>query len=279
MDYGFNCIKLTDDWLGADFLAHHFDGNTTLKVQLKARLTIDSKYVGQDLWMNCPSAGTWYLVPHDRLVEVIGETTNWLNTSSWKENGLYSSANPSPRLLQQLRPFAVEDAEVLTGPAARPLADAPAEPRNPSRREVRESRAGDESGPWRHPNVSRAVNALVAAGYTCLPPGNEGRGVDLIVRREKGEPVAHVRCPGRVAIRRNLIGKDINVAFPDQDGTWYLVPHDTLVEEVGRHTPWLNSESWQLHGGYSAANPSRRLRAAIRQFALSRGGPTLGPES
>ena len=29
-DYGFNCIKLTDDWKGADFLAHHFDGNTTL---------------------------------------------------------------------------------------------------------------------------------------------------------------------------------------------------------------------------------------------------------
>ena len=62
-DYGFNCIKLSDDWQGADFLAHHFDGKTTLKVQLKARLTIDRKYLGQDLWMNFPSAGTWYLVP------------------------------------------------------------------------------------------------------------------------------------------------------------------------------------------------------------------------
>ena len=47
-DYGFNCIKLTDDWQGADFLAHHFDGTTTLKVQLKARLTIDRKYTGQN---------------------------------------------------------------------------------------------------------------------------------------------------------------------------------------------------------------------------------------
>ena len=25
-EYGFNCIKLTDDWLGADFLAYHKDG-------------------------------------------------------------------------------------------------------------------------------------------------------------------------------------------------------------------------------------------------------------
>ena len=25
-DYGFNCIKLADDWQGADFLAYHKDG-------------------------------------------------------------------------------------------------------------------------------------------------------------------------------------------------------------------------------------------------------------
>ena len=177
-DYGFNCIKLVDDWQGADFLAHHFDGKTTLRVQLKARLTIDRKYVGQNLWMNFPSGGTWYLVPHDKLVELVGETTNWLNTSSWQENGLYSSANPSPRLLQQLRPFAVEAAEVPTGPADRPPADAPVKTKEPNRCGVKRPATEYENpGPWRHPNVSRAVNALVAAGYTCLPPGSEERGL------------------------------------------------------------------------------------------------------
>ena len=43
-DYGFNCIKLQDDWLGADFLAYHKDGSQTLRVQLKGRVTIDKKY-------------------------------------------------------------------------------------------------------------------------------------------------------------------------------------------------------------------------------------------
>ena len=66
-DYGFNCIKLTDDWQGADFLAYHFDGTTTLKVQLKSRLTINCKYADRDLWMNFPCKGSWYLVPHDDL--------------------------------------------------------------------------------------------------------------------------------------------------------------------------------------------------------------------
>ena len=48
---------------------------------------------------------------------------------------------------------------------------------------------------------------------------------------------------------------------------------------VERYTPWLNSDSWQLHGWYSSANPSRELRAAIRQFALSRSRPARGSES
>jgi len=27
-DYGFNCLRLTDDWQGADFIACHIDGET-----------------------------------------------------------------------------------------------------------------------------------------------------------------------------------------------------------------------------------------------------------
>ena len=116
VDYGFNCIKLADDWQGADFLAHHFDGKTTLKVQLKSRLTIGRKYSGQELWMNFPAGGTWYLVPHDDLVDLVGQTTNWLNTTSWRKHGGYSSANPSTALLGELRPFAL-------GQTLEPVAD------------------------------------------------------------------------------------------------------------------------------------------------------------
>ena len=37
-EFGYNCIRLSDDWEGADFLALHNDGATTLRVQLKGRL-------------------------------------------------------------------------------------------------------------------------------------------------------------------------------------------------------------------------------------------------
>ena len=53
-DYGFNCIQLTDDWNGADFLANHVNGRTLLRVQLKGRLTFATKYLGKDLWICFP---------------------------------------------------------------------------------------------------------------------------------------------------------------------------------------------------------------------------------
>ena len=42
-DYGYNCLRLSDDWQGADFIACHIDGNSFIKVQLKGRLSIDRK--------------------------------------------------------------------------------------------------------------------------------------------------------------------------------------------------------------------------------------------
>ena len=46
-DYGFHSMWFSDDWQGADFLACHIDGMTVLRVQLKARMTIDKKYLGK----------------------------------------------------------------------------------------------------------------------------------------------------------------------------------------------------------------------------------------
>lgn len=105
-DHGFNCIKLADDWQGADFLAYHKDGEHTLKVQLKGRLTIDAKYVGKGLHMAFPIHGTWHIIDHDTLVEMCAVHTNWLSTASWA-NGGYSSGHPNAGLTAALAAFAL----------------------------------------------------------------------------------------------------------------------------------------------------------------------------
>ncbi|HRQ90110.1 MAG TPA: hypothetical protein PLA50_15025 [Bacteroidia bacterium] len=107
-DYGFNCIKLSDDWQGADFLAYHIDGINTLRVQLKGRMSIDRKYIGKNLHMAFPSCGDWYLIDHDHLVQIVSKHTNWLNTSSWIDNGIYNSDAPSKILRDALKEFRIE---------------------------------------------------------------------------------------------------------------------------------------------------------------------------
>ncbi|QDC95454.1 hypothetical protein IUJ52_18145 [Vibrio furnissii] len=101
-EYGFNCIKLADDWQGADFLAYHIDGQESLRVQLKSRLTISLKYVGKDLYMAFPIKNKWYLIEHDVLVSLVGEHTNWLNSPSWVNDGSYHSARPNKQILEAI---------------------------------------------------------------------------------------------------------------------------------------------------------------------------------
>ena len=50
-DYGFTCMWLSNDWLGADFIAVHADGVTDIKVQLKSRLSFAKKYVGKSIYI------------------------------------------------------------------------------------------------------------------------------------------------------------------------------------------------------------------------------------
>ena len=67
-DYGYNCLRLTDDWQGADFMACHVDGETILKVQLKGRLTINKKYLGKSIHIAFFHGQDCYIYDHDDFV-------------------------------------------------------------------------------------------------------------------------------------------------------------------------------------------------------------------
>ncbi|MGC6533964.1 MAG: hypothetical protein ACON4V_00265, partial [Parvibaculales bacterium] len=73
-DYGFNLIRLTDDWQGADAIADHRDGKTFVRVQIKSRCTLSQKYKGKDIWIafiyrNKDETPEFFLYPHDKLLE------------------------------------------------------------------------------------------------------------------------------------------------------------------------------------------------------------------
>ena len=94
-DYGFNSIRLTDDWQGADFIAVHIDGETFLKVQLKGRLIIDRKYFGKGIHIAFLLGDDLYLYDHDGLVAHL-EQNGLIGTDSvtWHQQGLRSWPSP-----------------------------------------------------------------------------------------------------------------------------------------------------------------------------------------
>ncbi|MEM8795815.1 MAG: hypothetical protein AAGE61_09640 [Pseudomonadota bacterium] len=89
-DFGFNCLRLTDDWQGADFIACHHDGDTFLKVQLKGRMAIDKKYLGKTIHIAFLSGADCFVYDHDALVHFIEERRPaGTGRASWRDHGTY----------------------------------------------------------------------------------------------------------------------------------------------------------------------------------------------
>ena len=106
-DYGFNCMWLNDDWLGADFIACHIDGNTFLKVQLKGRLNIEKKYIGKDIYIAFHENGRWYLYPHDEIQNQLLSRGYMRGSDSWETKGGYSWPYIPQRLKSLLERYAI----------------------------------------------------------------------------------------------------------------------------------------------------------------------------
>jgi hypothetical protein len=66
-DFGYNSMRLSDDYEGADFIALHNESGEHLLVQLKGRLSFDSKYYGKKLHIAFRVNEDVYIYPHDEL--------------------------------------------------------------------------------------------------------------------------------------------------------------------------------------------------------------------
>ena len=112
-DYGFTCIKLADDWEGADFLAYRSDADQTLKVQLKGGLSIQRTYERKDLHIafklkdKATNDNVWFLLRHDLLVDLCRTHSTYLTTKSWLNDGVYYTSGPNPKLLAALAPYSL----------------------------------------------------------------------------------------------------------------------------------------------------------------------------
>jgi hypothetical protein len=85
-EYGYNSMRLNDDWQGADFIA--IKNNEMLKIQLKGRFTIDKKYIGKNIYIAYIEDGVVKIYFHDDVINSLGGRI--METKSWRLNGRYS---------------------------------------------------------------------------------------------------------------------------------------------------------------------------------------------
>lgn len=85
-DYGFNSLRLNDDWQGADFIA--INGDDMMKIQLKGRFTVDKKYINKEIYIAFIENDVVKLYRHDDAVDALSD--NIKDSSSWSEFGGYS---------------------------------------------------------------------------------------------------------------------------------------------------------------------------------------------
>lgn len=85
-DYGYDSMRLNNDWQGADFIA--VKGDEMIKVQLKGRFTLAKKYKDKSIYIAFLENNEVKLYSHDEALNIA--TANILQSKSWLEYGAYS---------------------------------------------------------------------------------------------------------------------------------------------------------------------------------------------
>ena len=101
-DYGFTTMWLNNDWEGADFIAVHADGMTSIKVQLKGRLSFARKYKGKDIYICFIDSGNTYLYPHDHVLSIVESR---ISDKTWESKGTWSASKLSQYFFELLQEY------------------------------------------------------------------------------------------------------------------------------------------------------------------------------
>ena len=96
-DYGYDSMRLNNDWQGADFIAVKND--KMLKIQLKGRFTVDKKYIDKEIYIAFIEDNIVKIYEHDEAVNMLPE--NIKKSDSWHIQGGYSW-NKTPKIYDSI---------------------------------------------------------------------------------------------------------------------------------------------------------------------------------
>ena len=93
-EYGYNSIRLSDDYHGADFISIHVETGEVLKIQQKSRWTVLGKYLGKGILIAFPLQKQVAIYDHDEVWNFILASDHPISkTKSFSVHKGYSAVN------------------------------------------------------------------------------------------------------------------------------------------------------------------------------------------
>jgi len=114
-------------------------------------------------------------------------------------------------------------------------------------------------------NRMNLIKVAFDRGYVAyLPVVDEG--IDLILLREQPYDLKLVQLKSRWTIDKKYMDRNIWIAFPDGEASWYLAPHDEFVDLAKALGFADGSQSWEKRGAYSRGTLNSALRESMGKY-------------
>ncbi len=112
------------------------------------------------------------------------------------------------------------------------------------------------------------ISALLADfGYLTIRLSDDWNGADFIAQHFKTKSFIKVQLKGRLCFYKKYCEKDLYICF-NENGIWYLYPHDEVLKQVLDDGLLAGTESWDVQHGYSFPGVPKRLEKLLAPFRL-----------
>ncbi|GHA64983.1 hypothetical protein GCM10009007_01790 [Formosimonas limnophila] len=116
-------------------------------------------------------------------------------------------------------------------------------------------------------NFQKIAAELADYGFNCMWLNDDWQGADFIACHIDGNQFIKVQLKGRLNIDKKYYGKDIWIAFK-QDDNWYVYPHDIVQEKLLEMGLMAGSKSWDENGGYSWPRIPKHVFKYMTQYQV-----------
>ncbi len=116
-------------------------------------------------------------------------------------------------------------------------------------------------------NFQKVASELADYGFNCMWLNDDWQGADFIACHINGDTFLKIQLKGRLTIDQKYSGKDIFVAF-NQNNNWYIYPHDQLRDEILSFGLMAGSKSWDINGAYSWPKIPKNISKYMEQYAI-----------